>query len=391
MAEGAKKKRGKGNENSGMKFNQKMKSYLVLHWMKKNTDRFHTMTAEDIAEHISGKYGVAAERRSIYRDIDAINQVVLLEHGEAKTIKKAIELVDDGEKTIAYDTSKRGYYYDNLFCDFEDIKLAAECIYGAKFIDKERADKIIEELICKDISIYQKEDITTDIFVSDRVRTTDKHLWNTIEIIREAMKHRTEDDEEDRKKYKHRPEQISFQYLTHTLSNVENQIERGKGAEYVVSPHRLMVCDGNYYLLAYNAKAKRNKVRTYRIDRMRNVKRIKGSECEGSAEVKEIDLKTYTQTHFNMFEGDSELVTIRFTNDLLDAAIERFGTKNARYAMFDKKHFTVTTRINVSNPFYGWVFGFGKKAKILKPQRAVDEMREIVHTLMSMYEPEETE
>ena len=33
-------KRGKGNENSGMKFDQKMKSYLVLHWMKKNTDSY---------------------------------------------------------------------------------------------------------------------------------------------------------------------------------------------------------------------------------------------------------------------------------------------------------------------------------------------------------------
>ena len=152
MAEETKKKRGKGNKNSGMKFDQKMKSYLVLHWMKKNTDRFNTKTAEEIAIEISGKYGVSAERRSIYRDIDAINQVVLLEHGEASDIDEAIELVEDGQETITYDTSKRGYYYDNLFCDFEDIKLAAECIYGAKFIDKARADRIIEELICKDIS-----------------------------------------------------------------------------------------------------------------------------------------------------------------------------------------------------------------------------------------------
>ena len=152
-----------------------------------------------------------------------------------------------------------------------------------------------------------------------------------------------------------------------------------------------MFCDGNFYLLAYNAKEKRNKVRTYRVDRMRNVKRIKGSEREGWEEVKQIDLETYTQTHFNMFTGDSELVTIRFTNDLLDAMIDRFGTKNARYVACDKKHFTITTRIHLSNPFYGWVFAFGNRAKIVSPPKAVDKFAELVNSLSDMYKPEETE
>jgi hypothetical protein len=92
-----------------------------------------------------------------------------------------------------------------------------------------------------------------------------------------------------------------------------------------------------------------------------------------------------------MFEGNSELVTVRFTNDLLDAIIDRFGTDNARYFACDKKHFTVTTRVHLSNPFYGWVFGFGKKAKIISPPVAVDEFRKMVATLSDMYAPDETE
>jgi predicted DNA-binding transcriptional regulator YafY len=204
------------------------------------------------------------------------------------------------------------------------------------------------------------------------------------------MRHRIEDDDIDKKKYKHRPEQISFQYTTHTLGDVENEIERGKGNLYVVSPYRLMVCDGNYYLLAYNAKEKNYKVRTYRVDRMKNVKRIKESEREGYAEIQKIDLDTYTQTHFSMFSGDSELVTIRFTNNLLDAIIDRFGTKNARYFACDKNHFTVTTRINLSKPFYGWVFSFGNQAKIVSPPKAVDGFSKILTSLSGMYSQEET-
>ena len=378
-------------KKAGLKPEQKLKSYLILNYLQKNTDKYHTINADAIADTISGDYGISAERRSVYRDIDAINEAVLLAHGEASDVEEAKELVADGQVTVVYDAAQKGYYYDNLFCDFEDIRLAAECIYAAKFIDKARADRIIDEIICKDISKYQKEDVKRDIFVSDRVRTANKTLYRTIETITEAMRHRVETDLDDKKKYKHVPEQISFQYLTHTLGNLENQIERGKGAEYIVSPYRLMVCDGNYYLLAYNAKAKRNKVRTYRVDRMRNVKRIKDSQREGFAEVQEIDLETYTQTHFNMFEGDGEMVTIRFTNDLLDSVIDRFGTKNARYYSCDPKHFTVTTKVHLSNPFYGWVFAFGKKAKIISPQRAVDDFAKLVNSLLDIYKPEETE
>ena len=65
----------------------------------------------------------------------------------------------------------------------------------------------------------------------------------------------------------------------------------------------LMVCDGNYYLLDYNPKSKCKKVRMYRVDRMKDVKRIRGSEREGFAEIGEVDLETYTKTHFGMFEG----------------------------------------------------------------------------------------
>ena len=380
-----------GNENSGLKHDQKLKAYLILNHLQQETDKLHTLDACAIADKISDEYGISAERRSVYRDIDAINLAVLMAHGEASDIDEARELLEDGAETIVYDPVTKGYYYDNLFADFDDIRLAAECVYAAKFIDKNRADKIIEEIICKNISIYQKEDVLRDIFVSDRVRTTNKNLYKSIDTITEAMKHRVENDPDDPKKYKHKPEQISFKYLTHSLKSVGNEIERGKGSEYIVSPYKLMVCDGNFYLLAYNDSVKKNKVRTYRVDRMRDVKRIKNSVREGQKEVQNINLDTYTQTHFNMFEGDEEIVTIRFTNDLLDAIVDRFGDKNARYYACDNKHFTVTTKVHLSNPFYAWVFGFGNKAKIMNPPKAIDQFAKMVNTLSNMYSQDENQ
>jgi hypothetical protein len=336
------------------------------------------------------RYGISAERRSVGRDIDAINVAVLLAHGEALTVDEAHELVEDGQKTIVYDAVKKGYYYDNLFFDFEDIRLVAECIYAAKFIDEKRAERLIDEIVCKNISEHQKEEILRDIFVTDRVRTSNTKLYRVIETITEAMRHRVVDDVDDAKtKYQHRPEQISFQYMTYTLKDLEKQVERGHGSEYVVSPHRLMVCDGNYYLLAYNPKAKKDKVRMYRVDRMKDVKRIRGSEREGYDEINQIDLETYTKTHFNMFVGEGENVTIRFTNDMLDAIVDRFGTKGVIYQAHDKGHFTITTRVHLSQPFYGWLFSFSNKAKVLSPAKVQEQYAEQLQKLLEMYQPQE--
>ena len=368
---------------------QKLKSFLILHYMQKNTDKNHVKNATEIADDII-KYGIPAERRSVGRDIHAINEAVLLANGEAANIDEAQDLVKDGQETIVYDAKKKGYYYDNLFCDFEDIRLAAECIYAAKFIDEARAERMINEIVCKNISKYQTNEILHDIFVSDRVHTSNKQLYRAIETITEAMRHRVEDDADDLKtKYKHRPEQIGFQYMTYKLNDLKQQVERANGADYVVSPYCLMVCDGNYYLLAYNPSAKRDKVRTYRVDRMKNVKRIKGSEREGYEAIKEIDLETYTKTHFGMYSGEGENVTIRFTNNLLDAVVDRFGTKGVIYREGKKGHFEITTRIHVSPPFYGWVFGFGNKAKILSPAHVVEEYKEHLKTVFDMHEKEE--
>jgi len=129
----------------GLSKDQKLKAYLILNWLQKKTDKNHVLNATEIADAIT-TYGISAERRSVGRDIMAINEAVLLAHEEALDVDEAREMVEDGQETIVYDPVRKGYYYDNLFCDFEDIRLVAECIYAAKFIDEKRAEKMIEEI-----------------------------------------------------------------------------------------------------------------------------------------------------------------------------------------------------------------------------------------------------
>ena len=42
--------------------------------------------------------------------------------------------------------------------------------------------------------------------------------------------------------------------IGNNIANVNKQVERRSGAEYVVSPFQLLINDGNYYLLAFDGK-----------------------------------------------------------------------------------------------------------------------------------------
>ena len=81
----------------GRKLNQKMKPYVVLQYLMKETDENHLVTAYDIAGYLEA-CGIDAERRSIYKDIEEINKAVLMMEEEC-TIQEAEELLEDEENS----------------------------------------------------------------------------------------------------------------------------------------------------------------------------------------------------------------------------------------------------------------------------------------------------
>ena len=135
--------------------------------------------------------------------------------------------------------------------------------------------------------------------------------------------------------------------------------------------------------MAYNDYVK--DLRTYRVDRMKDVKLL-GIEREGKEVFNKINLKNYTQRVFSMFGGEQQVITIQFINSLLDAVVDRFGKKGILYNVVDDKHFSITAPVEISDQFYGWVLGFGNKAKILKPQKVVEGFTEYLDKIRNMYE-----
>ena len=81
-----------------------------------------------------------------------------------------------------------------------------------------------------------------------------------------------------------------------------------------------------------------------------------------------------------------EQIVIRFLDLRLDTVVDQFGTVGAKYVKVDDRHFPVQTEVEISDMFYAWVCGFGRRAKILEPPQVVEGMRDFVHKISAMYE-----
>lgn len=360
----------------GKKPNQKVKPYVVLQYLLRNTDENHVATAMDIVAYLE-ECAISAERRSIYRDIEEINRVALM-LDEDCTIDEAAEMLEHDEtddlKLVVYDKRQKGFYVRQRKFDLNDIRLLAECVYSAKFISQGQADRLAE-VVCEFVSEHQAEKIRHDAFLTDRVKTNNRQVLSNIAAINEAMSRKIDGRP-------HTPEKISFQYLKYSITDMSKQVERRHGAKYIVSPFQLLINDGNYYLLAFDDRSKA--MRTYRVDRMKNVS-LSGEPRAGEEAFQKIDLKTYTQRVFSMYGGEEKLVQIRFINPLLDAVVDRFGTKDVQYSRVDDSHFCVSAKVEISDQFFGWLLGFGKKAKLIYPEEVLNSFREFMDKIRDMY------
>ena len=83
-----------------------MKAYLIYEYLMRNSDINHVVSPKELKAYLE-EFGISAERRSIYKDIEEINKAILLTQRDcygiprAETYKEVEQLLqDDKEKNI---------------------------------------------------------------------------------------------------------------------------------------------------------------------------------------------------------------------------------------------------------------------------------------------------
>ena len=73
---------------------------------------------------------------------------------------------------------------------------------------------------------------------------------------------------------------------------------------------------------------------------------------------------------------DKEKMTAICENELMRVIIDHYG-EDAAVDRYDDTHFTAKIEVNPSGTFYGWIFKFKGKIKILSPKECITEMQQI--------------
>ena len=364
-------------ENSGRKANQRMKHYILLQYLLDHSDENNFIKAKQIEDHFKDNCKISAERRSIYRDILEINAAYIMRE-ELCDFNEALDILnEEPSRAMIQYKSRKGYYVARRPISTSDARLICECIYTSRFVSVRKAKALVKG-ICSLMSEYHENDIKHDMFAIDRLDLDADSIFDSVDIIHKAMASNSY----------HYPEKISFKYIKYELSGLKPKpVDRRRGKPYTVSPYQILIDNGNYYLLAIDDGSKSKTLRTYRIDRMHDIK-LTGEHREATAETQDIDafLDTYTQRVFSMYVGERVHVEIQFIESLLDTFVDRLGEERPIYSRVDDKHYKVSVEVEVSPMFFGWLAGFGRKAKLLSPSRVVDAYREHINKISEMYD-----
>ena len=327
---------------------QKLKTTYVMLYLLQNSDEEHPVTVHQIIDYLDSK-GISAERKSIYSDIEALQQLGL-----------DVIMVDRGRY--------HGYYVASRIFELPELKLLVDSVQSSKFITHKKTTELIKK-IEQLASIHEAQLLNRQVFVKNRIKSMNESIYYNVDEIHSGIS-------ANRK--------IRFKYFEYDVHK-EKQFRRG-GAYYVVSPYAMTWDDENYYLVAYETRLGR--MVHYRVDKMADIS-VTEEERDGHESYKAMDLAVYTQKTFGMFTGEEVNVHLRFDNYLVGAVIDRLG-RDVFLVPDGNKHFTVHTDVVVSPQFFAWILGFGDKAQLLGPSTVVEQLRQYIRDVAVQYKREVT-
>ena len=311
---------------------QKLKLYYLSRIMLEQTDDTHYLTMSEIKRELA-RYGVSADRKSLYDDLQQLEVLGLEVTGEP-----------DGK-------SYRYHVTDKQF-ELAELKLLVDAIQSSKFITERKSADLIKKLE-QSASRFEAGQLNRQVMMSGRVKTMNESIYYNVDALHTAIS-------ENKK--------IRFEYLNWTL---QKSLEPRFEGYIETSPWALSWDDENYYLIGYSTNSAQ--IKHYRVDKMRKIKTI-DIKRDGREVFETFNPARYAKTNFGMLGGRITNVQMRCTNRMIGVIIDRFG-KDVPIRPDGEEHFVTNVDVAVSEQFYGWVFALGGEVVITAPEEVISQMK----------------
>ena len=323
---------------------QKLKIVYVMEYLLRHSDEQHPVSVQQLIAHLE-QHGIAAERKSIYADVEALR--------------------DFGLDIIQTQSGRtHGYYVASRDFELPELKLLVDSVQSSKFITHKKTMSLIRKIEGL-ASIHEAQLLSRQVYVKNRIKTMNESIYYNVDEIHNGIS---------------KNEKIRFHYFEYTVQK-ERRFRRN-GDFYVISPFALTWDDENYYLVGYDSEA--GLIKHFRVDKMADIGTT-GEARDGLDAYNALDMAVYARKTFGMFTGTEESVRMRFAVHLVGAVIDRLGREVMLVPDGDDS-FTVQTDIVVSPQFFSWITGFGPEAQIVGPAHVKEQMRQHIQAVAALYE-----
>jgi predicted DNA-binding transcriptional regulator YafY len=322
--------------------NQKLKILYIMKMLLEKTDEENTMTINDMIAELE-RYGITAERKSIYDDIEALRHY-------------GIDIATRKTKTTDYFVASRVF-------ELPELKLLVDAVQCSKFVTYKKSNELIKKIESL-ASSRQAALLHRQVYVTNRVKAINENIYYNVDRLHVAIAEN---------------KQVSFKYFDYDIKKEKKY--RKNGDLYFVSPYALSWDDENYYLITFSEKY--NDFTHYRVDRMTNIEIVDQPRVM-LPDNEHFNIADYSKKVFNMFGGEEETVKLKFDNSLVNAVIDRFG-KDVMLDKVDENSFSVRINVAISSTFFAWLTQFGNKVKILSPESVIEKYQNSIQEILEQY------
>ncbi|WP_418980189.1 helix-turn-helix transcriptional regulator [Adlercreutzia equolifaciens] len=321
---------------------QKLKLLYLMRMLEEETDAEQGLTMSQILERLEAQ-GITAERKGIYRDIEALREFGL----DVRTYQRA---------PVEYALERRDFA-------FHELLLLVDAVQSSRFLTQRKSDALVEA-VKRLASARQCALLDKRLHVEGRIKMQNESVFHHVDTLHEAIR-------------RHR--QVAFRYVKHDVN--KRPQPQGGGRIYCETPVCLIYSEGCYYLIAYNEK--HDSFPSYRVDRMQGL-RITDDAAVRNERIATFDAATYTSRTFSMFGGETMPATLLVEESVMSAIIDRFG-KDVESAPVDATHARVHVTVAASPVFFGWLAQFGTAVRLEAPSALARQYADYLRDIADSY------
>ena len=306
---------------------------FILQYLIRNTDDDHKVSLNQLIS-VCRSSGHGGNRHTISNDID-----ILCHYG--------FDIICSKEG------NKNTYSYGCRQFDTAELRMLMDAVGSSASLPHQKAEKLVRK-IASISGNHEAEKLCSTVYVPRSPRTGNQYVFLTIDVIHQAI---------------NAEKKIRFQSVT--LTGNRERVPQNGGAFLSLSPYTTVWLNDLYYVIGWEDMS--CKLSSFRIDLM-GIPQL--TDEPAVLRPRDFNPDYYIHTLTTLCDEGMELdITLQCDDSMMGNMVDRFGDKFP-FERADNHHFRATVHVNTGNAFWGWLFGFGQKIKIIGPDWAKSQYAE---------------